>query len=340
MRHKYPSKEKTMKLFSKLIETMISQQSSVINPINQSYDQLQAQKTALAAELHKVQVALYNKNTPEVLAIVNNLQLQKTMQQGVIAAAQQVLAKVNPELANFDNGMENVLLEAVSQQRWWFIKNKREIVYDSYTGFLWPNFEYVALETWGTWTDVNEYVLSGIGKGDWKGEYGYISSQQEFDNFWSAVTTLPNIQSFAGKFRFDFGVVDFYNDCYRMFSDDLKGHSYSGSVGYALIPSCRLYANPNLSPLLKKYTLLEKAQMVLDFFLQQGWQAVFDKPEQQKIFDAVMRRKELQAQLVSLEQQIAQLPKPEPKTQFTSDFDYTQPLIFQRCLHQMMEVAY
>lgn len=315
-----------MKLFSKLIETMISQQSSVINPINQSYDQLQAQKTALAAELHKVQVALYNKNTPEVLAIVNNLQLQKTMQQGVIAAAQQVLAKVNPELANFDNGMENVLLEAVSQQRWWFIKNKREIVYDSYTGFLWPNFEYVALETWGTWTDVNEYVLSGIGKGDWKGEYGYISSQQEFDNFWSAVTTLPNIQSFAGKFRFDFGVVDFYNDCYRMFSDDLKGHSYSGSVGYALIPSCRLYANPNLSPLLKKYTLLEKAQMVLDFFLQQGWQAVFDKPEQQKIFDAVMRRKELQAQLVSLEQQIAQLPKPEPKTQFTSDFDYTQPL--------------
>ncbi|MBK7300093.1 MAG: hypothetical protein IPI79_06720 [Moraxellaceae bacterium] len=294
----------------------------------QSYDQLQAQKRHWRMNCIKYRWRYITK-TPRSVIHSQQPTTSKAMQQGVVAAAQQVLAKVNPELDNFDNGMENVLLEAISQQRWWFIKNKREIVYDSHTGFLWPNFEFVALETWKTWKAVNEYALSAIGKGKWIGDYAYISNQQQFDELWSAVTTLPNRKSIAKNTYFNFGKISYiYSSCYLYSNDGFKSYSSTNSRGdgEAVMPSCRLYANPNLSPLLKKYTALEKAQMVLDFFLQQGWHVVFDNPEHQKIFDAVVLRKELQAQLVSLEQQIAQLPKPEVKTQFTSDFDYTQPL--------------
>ncbi len=136
------------------------------------YDALQAQKTGLAEALYKIQVTLYDKSTPEVLALLNSLQMQKAAHEGAIEAAEEALARINPELDKFDCGVEKSLLEAISGQRWWLFRDKKEIVYDSHTGILFPNFEVVVLEARHEWkTKEKDYQLSGVGKGLWLIDY-------------------------------------------------------------------------------------------------------------------------------------------------------------------------
>ena len=89
-------------------------------------------------------------------------------------------------------------------------------------------------------------------------------------------------------------------------SDDITSDQIHQSS--KVIPSCYTFNNSNLAPSYPKYTKLEKAKMVLDFFLEQDWQATFDKTEHQRIFDAMMVRKQTQKKLVYIEQQISQLP--------------------------------
>ena len=46
---------------------------------------------------------------------------------------------------------EQTLLEAISKQRWYGFKNKREIVFDTWTGLLFPNFEYMSYIPLSDW---------------------------------------------------------------------------------------------------------------------------------------------------------------------------------------------
>lgn len=296
------------------------------------YDALQAQKTGLAEALYKIQVTLYDKSTPEVLALLNSLQMQKAAHEGAIEAAEEALARINPELDKFDCGVEKSLLEAISGQRWWLFRDKKEIVYDSHTGILFPNFEVVVLEARHEWkTKEKDYQLSGVGKGLWLIDYDdndYWGSWGNFNKLYvGAFNTLPN-----RKCRIKNGVLITFrklNDYWVYSKDGLNGFGLDTSLGSQdqfTIPHCRMYYNSNILPDVQKYTALEKAQMVLDFFVQRGWQPVLDKPELQPVLDALIQRPKLQAQLIELEKQIAELPAPEIKTTFTSDFDYTQPL--------------
>ena len=309
---------------------------AVVKPMltTPEYDALQARKMALAEELYKIQVTLYDKSTTDALALLNSLQLQKAAHEGAIEAAEAALARINPELDKFDCGVEKSLLEAISGQRWWLFRDKKEIAYDSRTGVLFPNFEHVALESWSTWSTRSEsYELSGEGRGKWHVDYGgYINSGRLFNALLaSAFQTLPN-----KKFRIRTDII-FYLAYKGENSSHYEAHYYSNAlasvsskrdpaiIGFAL-PFCGIYSNKCLTPDDPTHTALEKAQMVLDFFVQRGWQPVLDKPELQPVLDALIQRPKLQAQLIELEKQIAELPAPEIKTTFTSAFDYTQPL--------------
>ena len=81
--------------------------------------------------------------------------------------------QLTEQIANLDqiigeNG-EQTLLEAISKQRWYGFKNKREIVFDTWTGVLFPNFEYmsyISLNDWGN--KQKNYAPNEIGKGEWQ----------------------------------------------------------------------------------------------------------------------------------------------------------------------------
>ena len=117
-------------------------------------EQLEAKQQQLMAQLKQLQFQLFDKTSPEVVEHINQLQLEKAKQQGILQQAQQQLNQLTPELESFDSGAEQILLEAISGQRWWLIKNKREIVYDSHSGWLWPNFEFVAIDLYSNWQNI------------------------------------------------------------------------------------------------------------------------------------------------------------------------------------------
>ncbi len=61
-----------------------------------------------------------------------------------IAAIEAQLTKLNAS-AERD---EQKVLEAIKQQRWWFLKNQPDIVFDSHTGFLWAKAPPLGEEGW------------------------------------------------------------------------------------------------------------------------------------------------------------------------------------------------
>ena len=145
-------------------------------------EQLVIQQQQLAEQLKQLQFQLYDKSASDVVAHINQLQLEKAKQQGILQQAQQQLAQLNPELDSFNTGAEQILLEAISKQRWWLIKNKREIVYDSHTGWLWPNFEFVPITTYKKWSQKN-FELHGIAKGSWLIEHSEFMFENHIKNF-------------------------------------------------------------------------------------------------------------------------------------------------------------
>ena len=331
-------------------------------------EQLVIQQQQLAEQLKQLQFQLYDKSASDVVAHINQLQLEKAKQQGILQQAQQQLAQLNPELDSFNTGAEQILLEAISQQSWYGFKNKREIVFDSRTGDLYPNFEYVPHVTLGDWKQAKKnYAPNGI-KGEWQllhetfyydeskaKNFGYLNSDIKSDYH-------AGHFSYPLKFRGNKSVNiiischktqsgEFYNPCY--FKDFLKGGEMdsapysvvSSFPNYYIFPVFKILDNPHLLPNYPRLTAHEKAKIILDFFIAKDWIPNFEpsltqnknednddfqerlaksQDEYNRIFAAYYQRIQLQKQLVSLQQQIAQLPEPEPENLFTSDFNYRQ----------------
>jgi hypothetical protein len=102
-----------------------------------------------------------------------------------------------------------------------------------------------------------------------------------------------------------------------------------------LFPVLKILNNPELLPDYPRLTSHEKAKIILDFFIEQEWIPNFevdyikdadDGAEQLALLDKIyadfLVRHQVQKQLVTLEQQIAEFPVFEPENLFTSDFDY------------------
>jgi hypothetical protein len=327
-------------------------------------EQLVIQQQQLAEQLKQLQFQLYDKSSADVVAHINQLQLEKAKQQGILQQAQQQLAQLNPELDSFNTGAEQILLEAISQQSWYSFKNKREIVFDSRTGDLYPNFEYVPHIKYKDWKAVQkEYAPNGVGKKLWQLLYDTCSLFYGFEND-SAAFNFDYPASYRGKTPVN--LCEYYSDG-GSYANNRNYHIYfleSFSQGNSIVlnrtdnrdvihncnvlPVFKILDNPYLLPDYPRLTAHEKAKIILDFFVAQNWTPDFepfltknkgeDKSDFQerlvkaqaqcneynRIFSAYYQRIQLQTHLIGLEQQIAQLPEPEPENLFTSDFNYRQ----------------
>ena len=112
---------------------------------------LEQQKATLSGQLKELQFQLFDKSSPEVIEHLNQLQLEKAKQQSLFKQAQSKLEQLEPELENFEEGAEQILLEAISQQDWYGFRNKREIVFDRRTGILFPNFQFIKKISYDEW---------------------------------------------------------------------------------------------------------------------------------------------------------------------------------------------
>ncbi|OIU84065.1 hypothetical protein BFN00_02380 [Acinetobacter sp. AR2-3] len=288
---------------------------------------------------------------------VSQLQLEKAKQESLLNQAQAKLAQLAPELENFQEGAEKILLEAISQQDWYGFKNKREIVFDKRNGFLFPNFEYMPHVPWGDWEkQKKEYAPNGIGKKQWDVLTNYFKFNSEQEN----ITGYKDRRDFNFPIKFagqQLVSIEVYTNARLSYSTqgiinfkkNAENFEFSGVTNHStwvIFPALKFFTNPEVTIDNPRLTNLEKAKTILDFFIQQDWVPNFEPflgkfhnededdfqerlneaqqqcDEYNKIFDAYYKRIQLQKKLVGLESQIAELPESAPINVFTSDYDY------------------
>lgn len=326
-----------------------------------SYDELVTQKAAITTQLKQLAQVLHDRSSPEVRELHSQLQLEKTRQQGIMQQAQQRLAEISPQLEALDQGAEAILLEAISQQGWYAFKNKREIIFDSRTGFLCPNFDYVPHVKCGDWPQAKKtYAPSGI-HGDWQMSHKIVYVDKQKDAWTDTFFLYP--QQYRGKktvellFFCEKSDGRWDNPCItKDFSSansggsTWRGQNSSSFSEYYIMPVLKILNNPELLPDHPRLTEPEKAKIILDFFIVQDWIPIFEpywdkynnekeeayqerivaeqreSDEYNRLFDAYYQRTQLERQLVAIEQKLETLPPPAPDNPFTATFDYRQAL--------------
>lgn len=335
---------------------------NTISKINYSEREgLEYQKAALLEQLKELQFKLFDKSSPEVMEHLNQLQLEKTKQQSLLKQAQSKLEQLEPELENFEEGAEQILLEAISQQDWYGFKNKREIVFDKRTGILFPNFEFMPHCLMESWQDTKKkYAPNNIQVGQWKqlheigcNDYGFcnktIVNQFNLPKIFRGINEVnlcgyfSNFGNYASDRNYHLYYINQFSKNNSNYSVNRRDDRISNA---AILLVLKVLDRDDLSKDNPRKTTKEKAKVILDFFIEQDWipnfecflekihdeddgdyQERLNEAQQQcdkynRIFDAYYKRIQLQKQLVELESKFAELPEPAPINVFTSDFDY------------------
>lgn len=243
------------------------------------------------------------------------------------------LLKKIREIEGSGNDVEKIL-EAIKNQRWYFIKNKPRILFDRNTGLIWANlhtFNYLD-------KDGNSY------------DYGYYYEYKYFGNIinnysfgvdgfrvptcyelWQAVVdkTIPFHRDGDGDWML-LGRV--YWACEYNGDIGSKNLRSSGATSYitndsaALFPcSDHLIKNSDyqekVNPDNPVYTEKERLQFTLDLFTQNELVPIFNDEGITELYKKIYFEKpKLLAQLQELQTQINDLQK---VTLLSSDFDYT-----------------
>lgn len=318
---------------------------------------LAQQKMKLLEQLRELQFKLFDKSSPEVVEYINQLQLEKAKQQSLLKQAQLKLEQLEPELENFEEGAEGILLEGISQQDWYNFKNKREVIFDKRRGLLFPNFqfiEHILLDDWKE--EQKKFGPNNIGKKEWGAFTDYLAFykinflESEKGVEFNFPVKYRGEKSDDGRYiylkyfrSYDRAFRDFHNQSTNKLEEGFSGY---GTNGWYVLPVLKILHNSNIFPEFKGLVSTEKSKIILDFFIEQDWIPNFESfleksnnedeedfqerlneaqkqcEEYNRIFDAYYQRIQLQKQLVGLESKIAELPEPTPVNVFTSDFDY------------------
>lgn len=296
---------------------------------------LTAQRDGLLKKIRAIEAAcegIENENNAKRVQELNLEQAQYSAQRQEIAAK---LAVVDGKLAAINTGIMELggtgvekILEAIKNQRWYFIKNKPKILFDRNTGLIWAN-----LNTFNYIKEGDErYTLSEVG--DIINNYSFgvdgfrvptcyelweavedktIPFHRDCDNCW----TLFSIYYWACE----------YNGCIQ--SKYFGASGATSEIGYAsaaLFPcSDYLIQNSDYQEKVKPgnpvYTEKERLQFTLDLFTQNELVPIFNDEAITELYKKLYFEKpQLVEQLQELENQIKQL---QTVTLLSSDFDYT-----------------
>lgn len=302
---------------------------------------LTAQRDGLLKKIRAIEAAcegIENENNAKRLQELNLEQAQYSTQRQEIAAK---LAIVDGKLADINAGIIELggtgaekILEAIKNQRWYFIKNKPKILFDKSTGLLWAN-----LHTFNCCKEGGKYYSPG--------EADNIISGYSFGMDGFRVPTCYELwQAVADKtipfHRGDTWCLLGKNDWACKYNGSIcrKTLLYSGAeyeiwkpdnncVNYeifALFP-CSDYLIQNtdyqekINPSNPVYTEKERLQFTLDLFTQNELWPIFDDAEVTELYKQIYFEKpKLLAQLQELQTQINEL---QTVTLLSSEFDYT-----------------
>lgn len=262
-----------------------------------------------------------------------------------LTAQRDGLLKKIREIEGSGNDVEKIL-EAIKNQRWYFIKNKPKILFDRNTGLIWANlhtFNYLDKDGYNYNLDNVDDIINNYSFG-----FGGFRVPAH-DELWQAVAdkTIPFHTGSSNNWRlFNCRYCDCKykgKTCIKFLDEggdkedifDLEkcgiraGASFSSDIiggSTALFP-CSDYLIQNsdyhekVNPNNPVYTEKERLQFTLDLFTQNELVPIFNDEAITELYKKLYFEKpKLVEQLQELENQIKQL---QTVTLLSSDFDYT-----------------
>lgn len=249
-----------------------------------------------------------------------------------LTAQREGLLKKIREIEEPGNGVEKIL-EAIKNQRWYFIKNKPKILFDKNTGLIWANlynFSYLRNDGESFFLLGTTYEIDGV----------IDRSSLDFGGFrvpscyelWQAVEdkTIPFHR--AGDSAWNLFGLRYWTCYYNYGVYRAKNLDESGAedgiynCDAALFPcSDYLIHNSDYQEIIISgnpvYTEKERLQFILDLFTQNELLPIFNDEAITDLYKKLYFEKpKLVEQLQELENQINELQK---VTLLSSEFDYT-----------------
>lgn len=255
------------------------------------------------------------------------------------------IQQLKQQLAD-DNNNHKALLKGISQQQWYYFKDKTHVLYDSHTGYLWPNLEYVTLPQTKDVEELEEFFggedfefakkiklksfqLNNLGLGEWK-----LHTDNLVENIFKTYPSSNRLNLDLFSCNVEEQWVDSFNPVIR-FSTIQKQQQAKNIDIYEtyILPYCPLFANPDIAPHVNNFTPLEKAQKVLDLFLEQGWQPIFSTEEHNETYKKIQQRPSLLASLKDVEQRLHQALEQQKndKRPLSGQFNYLIELQHYHC---------
>lgn len=255
-------------------------------------------------------------------AAQTTLMAQKKAAEDRLAAVKNELQAVTDEVNRLSGDSRDQILEAIKNQRWFFIKNKPKVLLDRNTGYLWANlnyFPYCKDEQRDYYKDeVLQVIQSFDGDGylDWK-----LPDVDEFKE-------MIGDKTFPFKRGNNHQILEKYNWLYMSGNIvrrvDLDNFNTSDNSGWMFPYTRALVTDSNYKDDVaadnKVYTEKERLQFTLDLFLQNELQPIFADDSITELYHQLYFEKpKLMADLQALNEQIDALQENIP---LSGTFDY------------------
>lgn len=330
--------------------------------IPSNYEQMKQQRVDLEQQLSELADIFDGLDNPAVAEKVAQLEVQKAERTGQLNKLSAEIENSKTEISNISEkiskcsfGATQKLFEAINCQRLFFIKNKSKIIFDSHTGYLFPNPEYFddIPKLFGHYTGVSTFkdTVSGYNELVIENYVGwhlpeinqlfiYIQPFTEILDKHCPVTLLQtgNFKDISREHRRSIVASCSYQDSQYLkkifeeknlhnhvlgseqWTENRAGYYNSNAVSY---PFFDKLASQDFSPDNNVFSPQERAQKVLKLFIQEGWIPKFDDEEITKLYEKMyITRPALIKQLAEINEKLAELPP--PKTGFADGIDFAE----------------
>lgn len=299
------------------IGTLLAQRDEVLESIKQIEENCEGIDNKNSAQ----KLNALNMERAKLISDKNRFSLEFTRME-------QQLNQINQDIRNLsDKGIEK-LLEGIKNQRWFFFKNKPNILFDKITGYLWPNLDHFRCrpnrDSWYL-RDACETMLKTLNIDDflgWQLPLKYDVVDMIEDNSFPFHTSGDHHILNHTKVL----VTNNVENCMWLDRDYPK---LIIAMDGLFIPVYKYFSNDNYRCSIKQenkiYTERERLQFTLDIFVNKELDPIFNDQQVSELYrkiyfikpELILKLNELQTRIDSLQKEVL----------LSSTFDYNAPLM-------------
>ena len=285
-------------------------------------DGLLQQKNDLLDQIRRIEEScegIENEANAKKILDLNERQMSLS---AVKRELQTKLSSIDAELNNISSKINELsgtgidkILNAIKNQRWYFLNNKPKIIFDRDTALLWANLDYFPYANFNG--NVNDPME------DYVGEWYYPSPFE----LWKMIEdkSFPFQEGSNWRIKNCYGWSVYYQKKFSNKDLDNEGATTAISTGTKnTIPCCRVlvtnnYEN-NISPSNNFYTEKEKLQFTLNIFVTNNLIPLFNDNSVTQLYRQIyVEKPALLKQLSDIQDEINKL---QEVVSITSTFDY------------------